>query len=72
MSRYGALLARFFSFKERLGFVTVFVTTAVLEAPEPVKGAFSLFFCNLASHLIDFVGSLVPEVGSASFDNEPS
>lgn len=47
------------------------MTTAVLEAPEPVEGAFSLFFCNLSSHLSDFVGSLVPEVGSASFDSEP-
>ena len=64
---FGAL----FPFEKWPGFVTVFVTTAFFEASEPVEGAFSPFFCCFASHLSDFVGSLVPGMGSASVDSEP-
>ena len=60
-----------FPFEEWLGFVTVFVTTAFFEASEPVEGTFSLFFCCFASHLGDFVGSLDPVMGSASFHSGP-
>ena len=63
---FGAL----FPFEEWLGFVTVFVTTAFFEASEPVEGAFSPLFFSFASHLSDFVGSLVPGMGSACVDSE--
>ena len=63
---FGAL----FPFEEWRGFVTVSVTT-IFEGSEPVEGAFSPFFFSFASHLSDFVGSLVPGMGSAFVDSEP-
>ena len=57
---FGALLP----FEEWLGFVTVFVTIAFFEASEHVEDAFSPFVFSFASHLSDFVGSLVPGMGS--------
>ena len=64
---FGAL----FPLAEWLCFIAVFATTAFFEASEPVEGAFSPFFFSFASHVTDFVGSLVPELGSAFFDSEP-
>ena len=64
---FGAL----FPFEEWLGFVTVSVTTVFFEGSEPVEGAFSAFLFNFASHLSDFVGSLVPGMGSVFVDSEP-
>ena len=65
---FGAL----FPLEEWLGFVTVSVTTAFFEASEPIEGAFSPYFFSFASHLSDFVGSLVLGMGSTFVDSEPS
>ena len=64
---FGAL----FPLAKWLSFIAVFSTTAFFEASEPVEGAFSPFFSSFASYVSDFVGSLVPEMGSAFVDSEP-
>lgn len=56
------------SLEEWLGLIKVFVTTTFLDVLELVEDASSPFFCNLATHLNDFVGFLAPRMSSVDIE----